>query len=252
MKKLSCIIVDDEPVARKILQEFIEQVPFLDLLGKFENAMKAEEFLKTNQPRLIFLDIEMPKVSGLQMLKRINIESMVILTTAFPQYALDGYEFDIIDYLLKPFDRERFQTALTRALERIKQRGDKSQGERQAAVLAELKGPSKPLERLAIKSEGRVLFVRLEDINWIEAAHNYVEVHDEKQGHLVRDTVQGIEAKLPPEKFVRISRSVIVNISKIKEMQPLFYGEYTVTLHSGKKLTLSRRYRKKLPALGLG
>ena len=100
MKKLSCIIVDDEPVARKILQEFTEQTPFLDLLGKFESAMKAEEFLNDNQIDLIFLDIEMPKVSGLQMLKRINTESMVILTTAFPQYAIDGYELDIIDYLL--------------------------------------------------------------------------------------------------------------------------------------------------------
>src|SRR5258705_4566354 len=115
MKKLSCIIVDDEPVARKILQEFTEQVPFLDLIGKFESAMKAEEFFKSHQPDLIFVDIEMPKVSGLQMLKRINIESMVILTTAFPQYALDGYELDIIDYLLKPFALQRFLKAVQKA-----------------------------------------------------------------------------------------------------------------------------------------
>src|ERR1041385_9544958 len=115
MKKLSCIIVDDEPVARKILEEFTEQVPYLELQGKFESAMKAEEFLRVNKPDLIFLDIEMPKVSGLQMLKRFNVESMVILTTAFPQYALDGYEFDIIDYLLKPFALHRFLKAVQKA-----------------------------------------------------------------------------------------------------------------------------------------
>lgn len=115
MKKLSCIIVDDEPVARKILHEFVEKVPFLDLQGKFENAMKTEAFLKTNAVDIIFLDIEMPKVSGLQLLQKLNIESMVILTTAFPQYALEGYELDIIDYLLKPFAFNRFLKAVQKA-----------------------------------------------------------------------------------------------------------------------------------------
>src|ERR1700759_2401023 len=115
MKKLSCIIVDDEPVARKILHEFVEQVPYLDLQGKFENAMKAEAFLKVNAVDLIFLDIEMPKVSGLQFLQKLHVESMVILTTAFPQYALEGYELDIIDYLLKPFALSRFLKAVQKA-----------------------------------------------------------------------------------------------------------------------------------------
>ena len=115
MKKLSCIIVDDEPVARKILHEFVDQVPFMDLQGKFENAMKAEAFLKNNAIDIIFLDIEMPKVSGLQWLQKMHIESMVILTTAFPQYALEGYELDIIDYLLKPFAFNRFLKAVQKA-----------------------------------------------------------------------------------------------------------------------------------------
>src|SRR5476649_1735499 len=115
MKKLSCIIVDDEPVARKILQEFVEQLPFLDLQGKFENAWKAEMFLKHNKADLIFLDIEMPKVSGLEFLQKMDTESMVVLTTAFPQYALEGYELDIIDYLLKPFAFNRFLKAVHKA-----------------------------------------------------------------------------------------------------------------------------------------
>src|SRR5215831_7353402 len=150
MKRLSCIIVDDEPVARKILQEFIEQTPFLDLLEKFENAMKAEEFLKTNKPDLIFLDIEMPKVSGLQMLKHINIESMVILTTAFPKYALDGYELDIIDYLLKPFALHRFLKAVQKAK-------DFDEMKSQSGVV---QSPS----YIYIKSDKRIEKVELSDI----------------------------------------------------------------------------------------
>jgi|SRR3954469_10459343 two-component system LytT family response regulator len=252
--KVRAIIADDEMLARERLQQLLSKEPDIDVIGECADGVEAVNQIQEKKPDLVFLDVQMPELDGFGVLASLNKEAMpvIVFVTAHDKFALRAFEVHAVDYLLKPFDRERFQTALTRALERIKQRGDKSQGERQAAVLAELKGPSKPLERLAIKSDGRVLFVRLEDINWIEAAHNYVEVHDEKQGHLVRDTVQGIEAKLPPEKFVRISRSVIVNISKIKEMQPLFYGEYTVTLHSGKKLTLSRRYRKKLPALGLG
>src|SRR5688572_33419296 len=161
MKKLSCIIVDDEPVARKILQEFTEQVPFLDLLGKFESAMKAEEFLKDNQPDLIFLDIEMPKVSGLQMLKRIHIESMVILTTAFPQYALDGYELDIIDYLLKPFALHRFLKAVQKA---------KDFHEMKTLPVANAQLHS----YIFIKSEKRIEKVELSDILYAEVLGNYM------------------------------------------------------------------------------
>src|ERR1700688_3712081 len=119
MKRLSCIIVDDEPVARKILQEFVERVPFMDLHGKFENAMKAKAYLQNNETDIIFLDIEMPKISGLQFLQSTEIAPLVILTTAFPQYALEGYELDIIDYLLKPFAYSRFLKAVQKAKEYI-------------------------------------------------------------------------------------------------------------------------------------
>src|SRR5882757_4703448 len=169
MKKLSCIIVDDEPVARKILQEFTEQIPFLDLLGKFENAMKAEEFLKTTQPDLIFLDIEMPKVSGLQMIKRANLSSMVILTTAFPQYALDGYELDIIDYLLKPFAWHRFLKAVQKAKD-----------------FYEMKTQTVPTaggtpSYIFIKSEKRIEKVELNDILYAEVLGNYVTICTERK-----------------------------------------------------------------------
>jgi len=174
-----------------------------------------------------------------------------VFVTAYDQFALKAFDFHAVDYLLKPFDRERFQAALRHALAQVKQRGDNSLRHRQTAALTELKPPTKIGERLPIKSGGRVIFVRVEEIDWVEAAHNYIVLHVQKDTHLLRETMNAFEARLSPEKFVRISRSTIVNIDRIKELQPMFYGEYTVTLHNGTKLTLSRRYRDKLQQLGL-
>jgi DNA-binding LytR/AlgR family response regulator len=205
MKKLSCIIVDDEPVARKILQEFIEQVPFLDLLGKFESAVKAEEFLKTGQPDLIFLDIEMPKVSGLQMLKRSNIESMIILTTAFPQYALDGYEFDIIDYLLKPFAWNRFLKAVQKAK-------DFDEMNTQSGI-------APPPSYIFIKSEKRIEKVELNDILYAEVLGNYVTICTERKKIIAYLTMKSLESQLPPADFIKIHQSFLVNRSKIESVE---------------------------------
>src|SRR5688572_23758354 len=201
MKKLSCIIVDDEPVARKILQEFTEQVPFLDLMGKFESAMKAEEFLKSNQPDLIFLDIEMPKVSGLQMLKRINIESMVILTTAFPQYALDGYELDIIDYLLKPFALHRFLKAAQKA--------------KDFHEMKTQSGNVSPQSYIFVKSEKRIEKVELSDILYAEVLGNYITIHTESKKIVAYLTMKSLESQLSPVDFIKIHQSFLVNCSKI-------------------------------------
>lgn len=223
MKKLSCIIVDDEPVARKILQEFTEQMPFLDLLGKFESAMKAEEFLKSHQPDLIFLDIEMPKVSGLQMLKRINIESMVILTTAFPQYALDGYELDIIDYLLKPFALNRFLKAVQKAKDFYEM---KTQS-----------GNSMPPSYIFIKSEKRIEKVELSDILYAEVLGNYVTIYTERKNIIAYLTMKSLESQLSHADFIKIHQSFLVNRSKIESV-----GGNEIKVGS-KSLPISRNYR---------
>src|SRR5687767_9411839 len=223
MKKLSCIIVDDEPVARKILQEFTEQVPYLDLQGKFESAMKAEEFLKSNQPDLIFLDIEMPKVSGLQMLKRIHIESMVILTTAFPQYALDGYELDIIDYLLKPFAWQRF----LKAVQKAKDFDDmKTQS-----------GSALPPSYIFIKSDKRIEKVELNDILYAEVLGNYVTICTEHKRIIAYLTMKSLESQLSPADFIKIHQSFLVNRSKIESVEG---NELKV---GTKSLPISRNYR---------
>src|SRR5579859_6744977 len=222
MKKLSCIIVDDEPVARKILQEFTEQVLFLDLLGKFENAMKAEEFLKSNQPDIIFLDIEMPKVSGLQMLKRMNIGSMVILTTAFPQYALDGYELDIIDYLLKPFALHRFLKAVQKAKDFYEMKTHSG---------------SAPPSYIFIKSEKRIEKVELSDILYAEVLGNYVTIYTDRKKIIAYLTMKSLESQLSPADFIKIHQSFLVNRSKIESVEG---NDLKV---GAKSLPISRNYR---------
>jgi len=229
MKKLSCIIVDDEPVARKILQEFIEQVPFLGLQGKFENAMKAEEFLKTNRPDLIFLDIEMPKVSGLQMLKQVNIESMVILTTAFPKYALDGYELDIIDYLLKPFALHRFLKAVQKAK-------DFDEMKNQSGVVP-------PPSYIYIKSEKRIEKVELNDILYAEVLGNYVTIYTERKNIIAYLTMKSLESQLPSADFIKIHQSFLVNCSKIESVES---NELKV---GSKSLPISRNCRDSVTQL---
>lgn len=228
MKKLTCIIVDDEPVARKILQEFTGQVPFLELIGKFEGAVKAEEFLKTHQPDLIFLDIEMPKVSGLEMLKRIHIESMVILTTAFPQYALEGYELDIIDYLLKPFALHRFLKAAQKAKD-----------------FKEMKtsGNAPPPSYIFIKSERRIERVELNDILYAEVMGNYMTVHTDRKSIIAYLTMKSLETQLPQADFMKIHQSFLVNRSRIESVEG---NELKV---GTKTLPISRHYRESVMSL---
>ena len=250
--KVRTLIVDDESLARERLRQLLQDEPEIELMGECANGTEAVEAIQKQSPDLIFLDIQMPELDGFGVLQAMTSTAVpvVVFVTAHDKFALRAFEVHAADYLLKPFDRERFKKALARALDRVKHQEGATQ-QAQAAVLAELKPPSRPLERLAVKTSGKVIFVKLEDVDYIESAHNYVEVHVDKQSHLLRETLNSIEARLPAEKFVRISRSVIVHIERVKELQPLFYGEYAVTLHNGTRLTLSRRYRDRLERLGL-
>jgi two-component system LytT family response regulator len=251
--KTRTLIVDDEPLARERLRQLLAEHPEIELVGECADGREAVDAIQKQSPELIFLDIQMPELNGFEVLEAIHAEPMpiIVFVTAHDKFALRAFEVHAVDYLLKPFDRERFGSALQRALQQVKHRDDPVRAEAQAAVLTEVRAPAKPIDRLAVKSGGRIRILKAADILWIEAAHNYVEIHEDKASHLLRDTISAIEQKLPPDKFVRISRSTIVNIEKVKELEPLFYGEYTVTLHNGKRLTLSRRYRRKLPQLGV-
>ena len=223
MKKLSCIIVDDEPVARKILQEFVDQIPFLDLHGKFENAMKAEAFLRSAPIDLIFLDIEMPKISGLQFLQKLEIDSMAILTTAFTQYALEGYELDIIDYLLKPFAFSRFLKAVHKA---------KDYYEMKNRVIGTLSS-----SYIFIKSEKRIEKIELKEVLYAESVGNYVSIYTENKKIIAYITMKSLESQLPSADFIKIHQSYLVSGSKIDAIDG---NEVKV---GGKSLPISRNYR---------
>lgn len=251
--KIRTLIVDDELLARERLRQLLQKEANIELVGECADGQEALAAISRESPDLIFLDIQMPELDGFGVVSAINVQPppVIVFVTAHDRFALRAFEVHAVDYLLKPFDRERFQKALNRAVERVRQRDTTSPNAAQNAVLSELKPASKPLERLAVKTGGKVIFVKLSDIDYIEAAHNYVELHVDKQSHLLRETLNSIEARLPQDKFVRISRSVIVNIEHVKELQPLFYGEYSVTLNNGSRVTLSRRYRDKLERLGV-
>jgi two-component system LytT family response regulator len=251
--KIRTLIVDDEALARERLRQLLQAEPEIQVVGECADGREAIAAINQESPDLVFLDIQMPELDGFGVLEAIRTEPapVVVFVTAHDQFALRAFEVHAVDYLLKPFDRERFQMALRHALEQVKNREGNALAQRLSDLLTDLKATPKPSERFAIKSGGRVLFINLSDIDWLEAAHNYVELHVGKQSHLLRQTLESIEARLASGKFVRISRSVIVNTERIKELQPLFHGEYSVLLHNGTQLTLSRRYRDKLPQLGL-
>lgn len=202
MKKLRCIIADDEPVARKILREFIEQVPYLELAGEFRNALKTEAFLQDNDAELLFLDINMPKMSGLQFLKKNNVRPLVILTTAYPEYALEGYELDIIDYLLKPIAFNRFMKAVKKANDYI--------------LLREKKDQDTTETFLFVKSEKRIEKIELADILYIESTGNYVNICAGNKKIIAYLTLKGIESRLPADEFIKVHQSFIIPISKIE------------------------------------
>jgi len=251
--KVRTLIVDDEPLARERLMQWLRQEPELELLGECADGRAAVEAIRREKPALLFLDVQMPELDGFGVLSALGTEPLpaVVFVTAYDQFAVKAFEAHAVDYLLKPFDHERLRTALRRALARIQQAQAGALQEQLAALLADWKPETKCSDRLAIKSDGRVVLVRLADIDWIEAADNYATIHTGGEEHLLRETMQSLEDRLPSKQFLRISRSAIVNVERIKELQPLFYGEYAVFLRNGTKLTLSRSYRDKLRELGL-
>jgi len=232
MKKIRCIIVDDEPVARKIIREFVEQVSFLELAGEFETAIKASVFITNEKTDLVFLDIEMPKLSGLEWLKKSGIKQMVILTTAFPKYALEGYELDIVDYLLKPISFNRFLKAVQKAKE-----------------LSELRdannGQSMP-SWLFVRTEKRIEKIEVEDILYIESTGNYVSIFTASKKIIAYLTLKGLEAQLPAGKFIKIHQSFIVSISKISAI------EGNQVKIAGTALPIGRNYRDSVMRLVQG
>jgi two-component system LytT family response regulator len=249
------LLVDDEPLARDMLREMLAGDQQVDIVGESCNGREAVAAIRNHSPDLVFLDVQMPEVDGFEVLASLEKGKMpyVIFVTAYDQYAVRAFEVQALDYLLKPFDQERFDASWQRAKAQIIQdrNGGKDVDQRILALLEELKAGKTYLERLVIKTGGRIYFLETDEIDWIEAEGNYVSVHSAKKAHLLRETISSLESQLDPKKFVRIHRSSIVRLDFIQELQPWFHGEYRVILQDGTQLTLSRNHRDKLQeALG--
>jgi len=249
--KIRTLIVDDEPLARERIRTLLADESDIEIIGECANGLEAVAAIKNRKPELLFLDIQMPALDGFGVLEKIGAEKMpaIIFVTAYDQYALRAFEVHALDYLLKPFDRERFDQALRRARLQIQQATSGDLNQKLLALLEDLRAEKKWLERLVIKSGGRVFFLKIDEIDWIEAAGNYVRLHIQREAHLLRETIKNLETQLDPNKFLRISRSTIVRIDRIKELQPWFHGEYAIILQDGTQLTSSRGYREKLDEL---
>ncbi len=252
MKRIRTLIVDDESLARDRMRQLLQKEAEIEIIGECADGRTAVTTIQSESPDLIFLDVQMPELDGFGVVEALRADAspVIVFVTAHDKFALRAFEIHAVDYLLKPFDRERFQKALHRALEQVKQRDSSTLIARQAALIASLKMPHND-DRLAVKSGGHVVWVKLDDVDWIGSADNYAELHVGAKSHLMRETMAALESRLDPVKFVRISRSVIVNAPRIKELKRLFYGGCELILQDGTKLTLSRRYRDKLTMLGL-
>jgi len=251
--KIRTLIADDEPLARDRLRQLLEAEAEIEIIGECMDGAEALAAIQKDSPDLVFLDVQMPELDGFSVLEALEGQPMpvIVFVTAHDKFALRAFEVHAVDYLLKPFDRERFQAALRHATEHVRNKAAGMHTEPQAAVLTQLRPQAKPLDRLAVKSGAHIVWVSLADIDWIESADNYVELHVGPKSHLLRETLNALEERLPAEKFVRISRSAMVNPLRIKELRRMLYGGYEIRLTNGATLTLSRRYRDKLPLLGL-
>lgn len=244
-RSIRALVVDDEPLARDMIREMLETDSEVEIVAECVNGREAVAAIKSLKPDLVFLDIQMPELGGFEVLESLDPAATpyVIFVTAYDQYAVRAFEVHAFDYLLKPFDRERFEAAWQRVKAQIELDHTGERDRHILELLEELKSGPRHLERLVIKNGGRVFFLNVQDIYCIESEGNYVRVFDNQKGYLLRETISSLEEQLDPRQFRRIHRSAIVKIDRIKEMQPWFHGEYRIIMENGKQLTLSRNYR---------
>jgi two-component system LytT family response regulator len=248
MKKIKTLIVDDEPLARERLTNLLQPLEDIEIVGQCRDGEEAITAIHDFTPDLVFLDIQMPNVNGFDVIDAVGSDRMplVIFVTAYDQHALRAFQVRALDYLLKPFDRDRFNEALQRARKQLERDETGDIGRRLLALVKDLRRDQPRTDRLVVKSGGRLFFLRADEIDWVEAAGNYVRLHVGNTSHLLRETMTAMESRLDPEKFFRIHRCRIVNMDRIQELQPWLNGEYAVVLRTGARLTLSRGYREKL------
>jgi two-component system, LytTR family, response regulator len=248
---LTTLIVDDEPLAREGLRLLLSRDPEVSAMREARDGREAVEAIRESNPDLVFLDVQMPEMDGFEVVRKIGPERMphVVFVTAHDQYAIQAFEINALDYLLKPVIEERFVKALLRAKGRIRSNLTADSNRQIIGLLETIASPRSYVKRLAVQSAGKTVFVNVEDIDWIQAAENYVELHAGQASYLLHVTMNTLEKSLDPEIFLRIHRSIIVNLVRIKNVEPGAHGEYVITLRDGVRLQSGRTYSSRLRAL---
>lgn len=255
--KIKVLLVDDEPLARRGIRQLLESEKDFEITGEAANGREAVSVIHKLKPDLVFLDIQMPLLDGFSFIEKVGAENLpeIVFVTAYDEHAIRAFEINALDYLLKPIDPERFVKTLNRVRERLKSAQTKEIDQRLSIVLKSLESAKSNseqptyLERIAVKKAEQITFVDVDEIDWISSEGNYVQLHAKSKTHLLRETMDGIERKLDPQKFLRLRRSTIVRIEQIKELHPLFNGGFMVLLKDGTELSSSRRYRQNLNRL---
>jgi two-component system LytT family response regulator len=248
---IRALIVDDEPLPRERIRTLLAEHQDVELTGECRDGREAVEAILTQRPDLVFLDIQMPELDGFEVIESVSREYLpaVVFVTAFDEHAIRAFEVSAVDYLLKPINAARFTQAVRRAVERI---GAPDAQDRQRDLInfvEQLRTGRQHAERFVVRSGSKLSFVRAADVDWIDVADNYVRLHVSGQEQLVRDTLKSVEARLDPEQFIRVHRSIIINLDRIASVEPFFHGEYVVTMKDGARLTTSRSYSERLRTL---
>jgi two-component system LytT family response regulator len=248
--KIRALIVDDEPLGRSLIRKLLAEDPEFECVGECADGAEALRAIQRDSPELVFLDVQMPELNGLEVLANLRKDKLpaIIFVTAFDTFALKAFEAHALDYLLKPVSDERFFEALTRVKAYLADREAGGLRDRLLGLVRELTESPKYISRLAVESGGSFIFLKVGEIDWIEAAGNYLSLHVGKQSYLLRGRISGLEKNLPPGQFFRVHRSTIVNLDRIKEFQPLFKGEGLIVLRDGSRLSASRSCSQKLRA----
>jgi two-component system LytT family response regulator len=247
MQRFKVLIVDDERLSRQRLRRLLALEPDCEIAGECENGNEALQALSRDRPDIMFLDVQMPELDGFDVVRAIeNSRPLIIFISAFDEYALRAFEVHAFDYLLKPFDRRRFRESLNRAKNHLARDRSEAPDDKLRALFEHFTTSRRAPDRIAVRTNGRVVFVKIDEVDWIEASDNYVCLHCGKDTHVLRETMAQIESRLDPARFLRVHRSAIVNLDRIKELQPWFRGDYRVVLRDGTELTLTKSHREKL------
>jgi len=247
--RIRTLIADDEPIARRGVRQLLDRDAEVEIVAEATGGLDASELIKSLRPDLVFLDVQMAGCDGFETLRRVGgaVSPVVVFITAYDEYALRAFEFNAVDYLLKPYDDARFAVALARAKELVVRRRSDLVDDRLGRLLKHLEGNGR--DRILLKASGEIIFLKTTEIDWVEAEGDYVKFHVAGRSHLMRGTMAALEAQLDPARFIRIHRSTIVNTDRLRKLSPSFEGEYAVVLQDGTKLRMSRGYQDRIRSL---